>query len=72
GAAGLPAPALAEMPEDELDRLGREEPIMAEIQEMSYLDRMPHVLDYSDTEREFGLKPTPLDEVLEEILRERV
>ncbi|MBB6350474.1 NAD-dependent epimerase/dehydratase family protein [Nonomuraea muscovyensis] len=66
--AGAPAPTLSAMPDQELERLGETDSIMAEIPEMRYLYQRPHVLDSTRTEQEFGLKPTPLDDVLAETI----
>lgn len=62
--AGAPAPVLTSMPAEEVHRLGQADSIMAEIAEMQYLVRKPQVLDSSRTEETFGVKPTPLDDVL--------
>ncbi|MFI0717696.1 NAD-dependent epimerase/dehydratase family protein [Streptomyces sp. NPDC021224] len=65
--AGAPAPVLDVMPQEELRRLGRADPVMAEIPEMRYLYQQPHILDATRTVRELGLGPaTPLDDVLAE------
>jgi nucleoside-diphosphate-sugar epimerase len=66
--AGAPAPVLTSMPADELHRLGQADSIMAELVEMQYLDREPHILDSSFTEDTFGIKPTPLDDVLRDTI----
>jgi nucleoside-diphosphate-sugar epimerase len=63
-AAGAPAPKLGVLTTDELTALGEADPIMKELPEMHYLHDQPLILDSSQTEQTFGLKPTPLDEVL--------
>jgi nucleoside-diphosphate-sugar epimerase len=63
-AAGAPAPKLRVLTTDELTALGEADPIMKELPEMHYLHDQPLILDSSQTEQTFGLKPTPLDEVL--------
>jgi nucleoside-diphosphate-sugar epimerase len=62
--AGTPTPMLTSMPAEEVRRLGQTDSIMAEVLEMQYLYRKPHILDSSRTEKAFGVKPTPLDNVL--------
>jgi nucleoside-diphosphate-sugar epimerase len=63
-AAGAPTPKLRVLTTDELTALGEADPIMKELPEMHYLHDQPLILDSSQTEQTFGLKPTPLDEVL--------
>ncbi|ALG06679.1 NAD-dependent epimerase [Kibdelosporangium phytohabitans] len=67
--AEAPAPNLTTMPDEEFERLCQTDSIMAETAEMRYLTDEPHVLDSTRTERELGVKPTPLDEVLTETIR---
>lgn len=64
--AGLPMPALTEMPVEELIRLGETDSIVAEFPEMQYIVRRPHLLDSTQTEDLLDLKPTDLDQVLAE------
>lgn len=61
---GAPEPKLESLPLEEIHRLGRTDPIMAEVPEMQYLYRRPFVLDSSLTERTFGFGPAPLDQTL--------
>lgn len=65
--AGVSMPELAEMPIEELVRLGETDSIVAEFPEMQYITRRPHVLDSKQTEAALDLKPTDLDEVLIEL-----
>ncbi|ADB31291.1 NAD-dependent epimerase/dehydratase [Kribbella flavida DSM 17836] len=66
--AGAPGPQLTAMPLEELVRVGERDSIMAELVEMQYLDREPHVLDSAHTEAVLGVTATPLDEVLKETI----
>lgn len=65
-AAGLPEPGIREMTPLELHTAVLADPIMAESAEMQYLYLRPSVLDWSRPAEAFGLKPTPLDDVLRE------
>jgi hypothetical protein len=42
---------------------------MAEVVEMQYLFQRPLLVDSSQAERAFGLRPTPLGDVLAETVR---
>lgn len=67
--AGIPRPKLSQMLFDELNRLAANDSIIAEIPEMLYLDTKPFILDSTRTEQTFGLKPTPIDNVLAETIQ---
>lgn len=67
--AGVPLPPVREMTPLELHTQAAADPVMAEMTEMQYLYLRESVLDWSDTAAEFDLKPTPLDDVLRELLR---
>ncbi len=62
--AGAPAPRLAAMTDQELAELALGAPILAEVAEMRYLTHRPFLLDSARTERAFGLRATPVAEVL--------
>jgi len=66
--AGAPSPKLIEMSPEELARIAEQNPVMAELVEMQYLSREPHVLDSTHTEAVFGLSATPVDVVLKETI----
>jgi nucleoside-diphosphate-sugar epimerase len=66
--AGVPAPKLAAMPLWVLRAGGLFSPMVRELPEMQYQFRRPFELDSSRTEEALGLKPTPLDEVVREML----
>lgn len=68
-AAGVPLPPMREMTPLELHEQAVADPIMAEMTEVQYLYLRESVLDWSDTADAFGLEPTPLDDVLRELLR---
>jgi nucleoside-diphosphate-sugar epimerase len=61
---GAPVPQLVNMSPLDLHNLAISDPIMAQVPEMQYMYQRPSVLDASLTARTFGLKPTPLDDVL--------
>ncbi|MER5865166.1 NAD-dependent epimerase/dehydratase family protein [Kitasatospora sp. NPDC002040] len=64
GAAGAPAPRLTAMTDRDLAELAVLVPLLGEVYEMRYLTHRPTVLDSTRTERAFGLRATPLAEVL--------
>lgn len=66
--AGLPEPRIREMTPLELHTAALADPIMAETPEMQYLYQRSTVLDWSNTAAAFDLKPTPLDDVLAELV----
>ncbi|MDT0306453.1 NAD-dependent epimerase/dehydratase family protein [Streptomyces sp. DSM 44917] len=66
GVSGAPAPRLRAMPEEELERLGATDSVIAELPEMAYLYRRPLEVDAGAAERELGVGATPLERVLEE------
>lgn len=63
-AAGAPAARLIAMDDQELSELALQFPILGEVAEMRYLTHQATVLDSSHTEQTFGLRATPLEEVL--------
>jgi nucleoside-diphosphate-sugar epimerase len=66
--AGVPTPPIREMTALELHTAALADPIIAEMTEMQYLYLRPLVMDWSRTSATFDLKPTPLDEVLAELV----
>jgi nucleoside-diphosphate-sugar epimerase len=66
--AGVPVPQIRKMTPLELHTAALADPVMAESVEMQYLYLRPSVLDWTNTAAEFDLKPTPLDEVLAELV----
>jgi nucleoside-diphosphate-sugar epimerase len=66
--AGAPSPQLSEMSGEQLARIAEENSIMAELVEMEYLSREPHVLDSTHTDAVLGVTATPLDVVLKETI----
>lgn len=62
-------PELTQMSSEELDRMAATDSIIAEIPEMLYLDLKPFSLDSTQTERTFGIKPTPIEKVLAEVIQ---
>jgi nucleoside-diphosphate-sugar epimerase len=62
--AGAPAPRLRRVPNPVLRAYGLFSPFVREFVEMRYQFERPFVLDSSRTEQTFGLKPTPLADVL--------
>jgi nucleoside-diphosphate-sugar epimerase len=67
--AGAPAPQLRVMSAEEVAAAGRGNSLVAELSEMLYLFERPLLLDSTLTEQTFGIKPTPLDDVLLETVR---
>ncbi|MEU8137037.1 NAD-dependent epimerase/dehydratase family protein [Streptodolium elevatio] len=65
--ANTPAPRLERMGADALAQLAAQDSVMAEIEEMQYLDDRDCVLDASETEAVLGVKPAALDDVLREM-----
>jgi nucleoside-diphosphate-sugar epimerase len=68
-AAGAPGAKLERMSAEELDEIAAGNSIMAEVVEMQYLFQRPLLVDSSQAERAFGLRPTPLGDVLAETVR---
>lgn len=66
--AGVTPPTFREVTIRELARMGRDDPILAELVEMQYIDRRPHILDSTDTESTLGVRPSPIDDVLREMI----
>ena len=64
--AGRTRPAVREMTPLEL-HTAMADPVMVELAEMQYLFYRENVLDWSRTAAELDLKPTPLDDVLQEL-----
>ncbi|GAA1194206.1 NAD-dependent epimerase/dehydratase family protein [Kitasatospora gansuensis] len=63
-AAGAPAARLSAMDDRELAELALKFPVLGAVAEMRYLTHQATVLDSTHTERTFGLRATPLAEVL--------
>ncbi|GAA3437558.1 NAD-dependent epimerase/dehydratase family protein [Kutzneria kofuensis] len=68
--AGAPAPRLAEMTDRELTLLGATAPVWDELWETHYMSHRPFVVDSTRIETTFGLTATPLDDVLDAVLRQ--
>ncbi len=66
--AGAPYPRLTAMSLNELERLGEQDSIMAELIEMQYLTRSPLLLDATHTSAVLGITATPLESVLTETI----
>jgi nucleoside-diphosphate-sugar epimerase len=62
--AGAPSPTLVAMSAEELELVGRTDPIVNEFPEMQYMYQHPFILDSSLTEQTFGLRPTTLADAL--------
>lgn len=62
--AGAPEPKLESLPLEELRRLGRTDPVIAEVPEMQYLYRRPFVLDSTMTQEALGFGPSPIEAAL--------
>jgi nucleoside-diphosphate-sugar epimerase len=69
-AAGAPGPRLGRMTRDELEEIGRTDPVMAEFPEMLYLYNQPNILDASSTMKTLNVTPMPIGEVLDEMAAE--
>lgn len=65
--SGRPQPPIREMTPLELHAT-MADPLMVEVVEMQYLYQRECVMDWSRTAAEFDLKPTPLDDVLRELV----
>ncbi|XRQ05759.1 NAD-dependent epimerase/dehydratase family protein [Actinomadura welshii] len=63
--ADAPAPRLTRVPRPLFNALGLFSPMLRELRETRYQFDKPYILDSSDFESTFGMKPTPLDEALE-------
>ena len=68
-AAGTAPAGLAAMTRDDLAALAASDTIVAEITEMLYMTERPAILDSGDTRRLLGLRATPIDEVVAEIVK---
>jgi len=62
--AGVEGYGLVSMSLEMLEEIGRSDSIVAELVEMSYLHRRPFVLDSTETEAVFGIRPGDFDESL--------
>ncbi|GAA5081485.1 nucleoside-diphosphate-sugar epimerase [Thermocatellispora tengchongensis] len=62
--AGLPAPRVGGLPQWLLDMLGVVNPMMGEIKHVRYQFDHPFVIDSTDFQQTFGMRPTPIDEGL--------
>ncbi|GIJ67539.1 NAD-dependent epimerase/dehydratase family protein [Virgisporangium ochraceum] len=69
---GFAEPTVRSLPGPVMYASGWFNPFMKEMREMSYQFDRPFILDASETERVFGLKPTALDEALAATIREPV
>ncbi|MFF3404947.1 NAD-dependent epimerase/dehydratase family protein [Streptomyces sp. NPDC002742] len=69
-AADAPPPRLHHMTIQELQDIGRTDSVMAEFPEMLYLYDRPNFLDASSTAKTLDVAPTPLDDVLAEMVSE--
>lgn len=63
-------PRLAEMTDRELTLLGATAPVWDELWETHYMSHRPFLVDSSRIETIFGMKATPLDEVLTAVLHD--
>jgi nucleoside-diphosphate-sugar epimerase len=70
--AGSPAPRVVGLSAEQLREAGQANPVLGEVAEMIYLFDRPLVLDASETEARFGVKPSPLDDVLREMDANRI
>ncbi|WP_327307227.1 NAD-dependent epimerase/dehydratase family protein [Streptomyces sp. NBC_01298] len=68
GAAGAPEPRLRRMTPGELAELVARDAVMAEVPEMAYLYDAALRLEAADTEAVLGVRATPLDLVLKELV----
>jgi nucleoside-diphosphate-sugar epimerase len=62
--AGVPNPGVTAMPRWLVRALGAFMPVLGEIEHVRYQFENPFVLDSSDFQDTFGVKPTPVDEAL--------
>lgn len=67
--AGVPPVAVGTVPSVALAAMGLVNPTMRELQETLYQFTEPFVMDSSDAQQTFGLRPTPWDDVLRAVLR---
>ncbi|MDQ1064968.1 NAD-dependent epimerase [Streptomyces canus] len=66
--AGAPEPRMEEMTERDLTLLAFTEPFWAEMHEVLTKPGHPFVIDYSETEKVFGVSATPANDVLREVI----
>ena len=69
--AGLPRPGVSRLPDGLLRAAGLFVPQLRGLEEVRYQFDRPFLLDSSAVTRQFGLEPTPIDEVLSQVLRAR-
>ncbi|WP_206184851.1 hypothetical protein [Thermoactinospora rubra] len=66
--AGAPTPRLEQMTERDLALLGLTAPFWLEFHEVLHTPGHPYLVDSSETEEVFGIAPTPVEEVLKEVI----
>ena len=66
--AGVAAPRLRRLHRDDLIEMARTQPMFGELLEMLYSNENPHILDSTRTQEVLGVRPTPLDTVLRDVL----
>jgi nucleoside-diphosphate-sugar epimerase len=66
--AGAPEPRMEEMTEHDISLLALTEPFWSEMHEVLEKPGHPYVIDYSETEKVFGVTATSVDDVLKELL----
>ncbi|MEV8632541.1 NAD-dependent epimerase [Streptosporangium sp. NPDC051023] len=67
--AGAPRPRLEKLTERDVALLALTDPFWAELHEVLYTPGLPYVSDFTETEKILGVMPTPVDEVLAEVLQ---
>jgi nucleoside-diphosphate-sugar epimerase len=70
-AAGTSPTALTTMTRDEFAALAAADSITAEVEEMLYMTQRPAILDSGQTRRLLGVQPTPIGEIISEIVANR-
>lgn len=68
-AAGTGPADLSAMTKDTLETLAANDSLVAEVVEMLYMLDRPAILDSSETQRLLGVRPTPIEEVVAEIVK---
>ncbi|WBB63758.1 NAD-dependent epimerase [Streptomyces sp. WMMC500] len=66
--AGAPEPRMEELTERDISLLALTAPFWAEMHEVLEKPGHPYVIDYSETEKTFGVTATPADDVLGEVV----
>lgn len=66
--AGVAAPRLRRMHREDLVEMARTQPMFGELLEMLYSNETPHILDSTRTQAVLGVRATPLDAVLRDML----